>query len=191
MLRSLFVFSLMTVTAFAVAAEPATKEKTSPLQVKMKSLDGKEVDLAERYKGKVVLVVNVASACGYTKQYKPLQALHDKYNKEGLVVAGFPCNQFGQQEKGSSSEIAEFCSSKFGVKFDMYEKVDVNDASACELFKTLTSTETKPLGKGSVKWNFEKFLIGRDGQVVARFSTKTEPDSKEVLEAIENELKKK
>jgi glutathione peroxidase len=191
MLRSLLVLSLVTFTGIAVAAEPATTEKTSPLQVKMKTLDGKEVDLAEKYKGKVVLIVNVASKCGLTPQYKQLQALQDKYGSQGLAVAGFPCNQFGKQEPGSSTEISEFCTKTYGVKFDMFEKVDVNTDSACELYKTLTSTEAKPEGKGDIKWNFEKFLIGRDGQIVARFSPRTKPDDKELIAAIEKELSKK
>lgn len=163
----------------------------SPLEVTMKSLDGKEVNLAERYKGKVVLVVNVASKCGLTKQYKQLQELSDKYGSQGLSVAGFPCNQFAGQEPGSSSEISEFCSKNYGVKFDLYEKVDVNNEGACKLYKDLTSTETKPVAKGKISWNFEKFLIGRDGTVVARFSPRTEPDDKEVIAAIEKELNKK
>lgn len=191
MLRSLLVLSLIAFAGIAVAAETSTKEKGSPLQVKMKSLEGKEVDLAERYKGKVVLIVNVASKCGLTPQYKELQALQDKYANQGLAVAGFPCNQFGKQEPGSASEISEFCTKTYGVKFDMFEKIDVNTDSACELYKKLTSTEAKPVGKGEIKWNFEKFLIGRDGQVVARFSPKTKPDDKEVIEAIEKELNKK
>jgi glutathione peroxidase len=190
MLRSLLVLSLVTITGFAMAAETA-KDKGSPLQGKMKSLDGKEVDLAERYKGKVVLIVNVASKCGLTPQYEALQALQDKYAKEGLAVAGFPCNQFGKQEPGSATEISEFCTKTYGVKFDMFEKVDVNSESACDLYKKLTATDAKPAGKGDIKWNFEKFLIGRDGQVVARFAPRTKPDDKEVIEAIEKELAKK
>jgi glutathione peroxidase len=179
------------IASLAMAADKQSKESASPLAVTMKSLDGKEVNLAERYKGKVVLVVNVASKCGLTKQYKELEALHAKYGKDGLAVAGFPCNQFGGQEPGSSTEIAEFCSKNYGVKFDMYEKIDVNDTGACKLYQTLTSTDTKPTEKGKISWNFEKFLIGRDGQVVARFSPRTAPDAKEVIEAIEKELSKK
>lgn len=190
MLRSLLVLSLVALAGFATAANIAV-EKKSPLEVKMKSLDGKEVNLAERYKGKVVLIVNVASKCGLTPQYKGLQALQDKYGSQGLAVAGFPCNQFGKQEPGSSTEISEFCTKTYGVKFDMFEKVDVNSGSACELYKTLTSTDAKPAGKGDISWNFEKFLIGRDGQVVARFSPRSKPDDKEIIDAIERELNKK
>lgn len=171
-----------------MAAEKGTQEKSSPLAVTMKSLDGKEVNLAEKYKGKVVLVVNVASKCGLTKQYKELQALHDKYHKDGLAILGFPCNQFGKQEPGSSDEIASFCEKNYGVTFDMFEKIDVNKEGACDLYKTLTTTDTKPTGKGDISWNFEKFLLGRDGQVVARFNPRTEPDANEIIAAIEKEL---
>lgn len=174
-----------------MAVEKTKTEKSPPLAVKMKSLDGKEVDLVEKYKGNVVLVVNVASKCGLTPQYKQLQALHDKYSKDGLAVLGFPCNQFLGQEPGTEEEIAEFCEKNYGVKFDMFAKIDVKGDKAADLYKTLTTLETKPTGKGDISWNFEKFLIGRDGQVIARFSPRTAPDAPEVLEAIEKELAKK
>lgn len=186
MLRSMLTMSLVLFCGLAFAAD-----NQSPLAVTMKSLEGKDVNLAEKYKGKVVLIVNVASKCGLTPQYTELQALHDKYSEKGLVVAGFPCNQFKQQEPGTSKEISEFCSTKYKIKFDLYEKIDVNDAGACKLYKALTSTDTKPVGKGDISWNFEKFLIGRDGNVVARFSPRTKPDATEVVEAIEKELNKK
>lgn len=169
-----------------------TKETSgaSPLSITMQTLEGKEVNLAEKYSGKVVLIVNVASKCGLTPQYKQLQALHDKYADEGLAVLGFPCNQFGKQEPGSPEEIASFCEKNYGVQFDMFAKIDVNDETASPLYKKLTSTDTQPVGKGKISWNFEKFLIGRDGQVVARFSPRTRPDDPEVLQAIERELAK-
>ncbi|MBX3422325.1 MAG: glutathione peroxidase [Pirellulaceae bacterium] len=169
----------------------AADKADSPLNVTMKSLDGKDVELAKQYQGKVVLVVNVASKCGLTPQYKQLQALHDKYGKDGLAVLGFPCNQFGAQEPGSADEIASFCDKNYGVKFDMFAKVDVNKDGACPLYKTLTALDTKPVGSGAISWNFEKFLIGRDGQVVARFSPRTKPDDPEIIAAIEKELSKK
>ena len=171
-----------------MATEKATAEKATPLAVTMEALDGKEVYLADKYEGKVVLIVNVASKCGLTKQYKQLQALHDKYHKEGLAVLGFPCNQFGKQEPGSNDEIASFCEQNYGVTFDMFSKIEVNKDGACELYKILTSTDTKPVASGDISWNFEKFLIGRDGKVVARFSPRTEPDAQELIEAIEREL---
>lgn len=185
MLKSIATLSLLMLANLSLAADNAV------LDVSMKMLDGKEVNLAERYKGKVLLVVNVASKCGLTPQYTELQGLHDKYADQGLAVAGFPCNQFRGQEPGSATEIAEFCTKNYGVKFDMYQKVEVNEDGACKLYKSLTATETKPQEKGKISWNFEKFLIGRDGQVVARFSPKTKPDDKEVIAAIEKELAKK
>ncbi|HLQ43837.1 MAG TPA: glutathione peroxidase [Planctomycetaceae bacterium] len=155
----------------------------------MKSLTGKKVDLA-KYNGKVLLIVNVASQCGYTKQYKPLEALHEKYNGKGLAVIGFPCNQFGDQEPGSDEDVAEFCQKNFGVKFDMFSKIDVNGVNAADLYKQLTSKETFAKDAGEVKWNFEKFLVSREGKVVARFRSDVEPNSDDVIKAIEKELAK-
>ncbi|MEX0727751.1 MAG: glutathione peroxidase [Planctomycetaceae bacterium] len=155
----------------------------------MKSLKGKTVDLSQ-YKGKVLLIVNVASACGATPQYEPLQALHEKYDDRGLVVLGFPCNQFGDQEPGTESEIATFCKENYGVTFDMFSKIDVKDEKQADLYKQLTSEEVFAADPGPVKWNFEKFLVARDGTVVARYRTKIDPGSEEVIEAIEAELDK-
>jgi glutathione peroxidase len=165
------------------------RQEDTVLRFKMKSLDGAEIDLA-RYKGQVVLIVNVASKCGYTGQYKQLQQLHDKYSKQGLAILGFPCNQFLGQEPGSAEEIKEFCRANYGVTFDLFAKVEVKGENACELYKFLTSLDTKPKGAGKIGWNFEKFLIDRNGIVVARFGSGTKPDSPEVVEAIERELAK-
>jgi glutathione peroxidase len=177
--------------SFADDSKPkVSKEMSSPLSYTMKSLDGKDVDLS-KYKGKVVLVVNVASECGLTGQYKPLQRLHEKYKDQGFVVLGFPCNQFGGQEPGTAEEIKTFCTQNYGVTFDMFAKIDVNGDDAAPLYKTLTATQTKPEGPGKIKWNFEKFLIGRDGKVAARFSPRTEPSEDPVISAIEAELAKK
>ena len=153
----------------------------------MKSLDGKDIDL-KKYEGKVVLIVNVASECGLTPQYKELQSVFEKYKDKGLVVLGFPCNQFGTQEPGSSKEISEFCTKNYGVTFDMFEKVDVNKEGACDLYKFLTAQETSPKGKGPVTWNFEKFLLNRKGELVSRFSPQTKPDASDVIATIEKEL---
>ena len=158
------------------------------LDFKMKSLDGKQVDL-NQYKGNVVLVVNVASECGLTPQYSQLQALHEKYGPKGLRVLGFPCNQFGRQEPGTAEEISEFCSSNYGVTFDLFEKVDVNGEDACPLYQLLTQLNAKPKGAGDVSWNFEKFLINRDGKVVHRFEPQTKPNDPVVIGVIEGELK--
>ena len=176
--------------AFAAAEDKKPAEKTPPLlKHEMKSLTGKKVDLG-KYNGKVLLIVNVASQCGATPQYKPLEALHEKYNKKGLAVLGFPCNQFGEQEPGSDEDVADFCEKNYGVKFDMFSKVDVNGDKAADLFKQLTSKENFEKDAGPVKWNFEKFLISKEGKVVGRFRTDVEPSSEEVVKAIEAELAK-
>lgn len=174
----------------ATFAEEAVKDAPPALAFSMKNIDGKSVDLSQ-YEGKVVLFVNVASRCGYTKQYTGLQQLHEKYAEKGLAVVGVPCNQFGAQEPGTNEEIKQFCSSKYSVTFDMLDKVNVNDDSsgkACPLYGYLTGVDTKPAGKGKVKWNFEKFLLDRKGNVVGRFGSGVEPTSKEMTEAIEKAL---
>jgi glutathione peroxidase len=160
------------------------------LNFKMKSLDGQDVDLA-RYQGKVILIVNTASLCGYTPQYKGLEALHEKYSDQGLVVLGVPSNDFGRQEPGSAQEIAQFCSKNYGVKFDMLSKVAVKGVEQVPLYRFLTSKETDPKFAGPIKWNFTKFLIGRDGQIVNRFESNVKPEDPEVIQAIEGELAKK
>ena len=149
----------------------------------MKTLEGKDADLS-KYQGKVVVFVNVASFCGYTKQYTQLQALHEKYGKDGLVILGVPANEFGAQEPGSDAEIAKFCSTKYGVKFPMLSKVVVKGAGICPLYRQLTA-ET-----GDIEWNFTKFLIARDGSVAGRFEPATEPESAALTGAIEAELAK-
>jgi len=159
------------------------------LQFKMRSLAGEEVDLAQ-YQGTVLLIVNVASECGYTPQYRGLQALHARYGQDGFAVLGFPCNQFGQQEPGTADQIAAFCNRRYSVTFPMFEKVDVNGKNQCGLYKYLTSQESSAPSSGPIQWNFEKFLVARDGQVVARFRSSVAPESKPLLEAIERELAK-
>jgi glutathione peroxidase len=192
MKTSLILLAALAVFAMVRATSAASAEKTAaPLDQKMKTLDGKDVNLADKYQGKVVLLVNVASKCGNTPQYKPLEALHEKYMDQGLAIVGVPCNQFHNQEPGTAEDIAEFCQKNFGVKFDMLGKVDVNGDDACPLYKFLTSQETDPNFAGPIKWNFEKFLINRKGQIVARFAPKTQPDSPEVIAAIEAELANK
>ncbi len=189
------MFKLTTVAliigAFALSIGTAAVADTpAALKFKMKSLDGKEVDLG-KYQGKVVLVVNVASKCGLTVQYKELQALHEKHEKDGLVILGFPCNQFRQQEPGTAEEIKKFCTANYGVSFPLFAKIEVNGDGACDLYKYLTALDAKPKGSGKITWNFEKFVIGRKGEVVARFSPQTKPDAPEVLKVIEAELAKK
>jgi glutathione peroxidase-family protein/rhodanese-related sulfurtransferase len=180
-------------TPIAVSENATEKEKkkmSKMLNFTMKSLDGKDVDLS-KYQGKVVMIVNVASKCGFTPQYEQLQALHDKYSKDGLAIVGFPCNQFLSQEPGTAEEIKEFCRVNYGVTFDLFSKIEVNGDGACDLYKHLTALDTKPVGSGKISWNFEKFILNRNGEVIARFSPKTKPDDPEVLEVIEKELAKK
>lgn len=176
-----------------LAVDPAVTEPAPPaLNFTMKTLDGsEEVNLADKYSGKVVLLVNVASRCGLTPQYNALEALHEKYSEAGLAVVGIPCNQFNGQEPGTPAQIAEFCSSTYGVKFDMLEKSNVKqgEPGQCPLYKYLTSEETNPEFPGEITWNFEKFLINRQGELVNRFSPRVTPDSAEMIEAIEAELK--
>ncbi len=163
------------------------KQDQTVLRFKMESLTGEEVDLS-RYQGKVVMIVNVASKCGFTGQYEQLQMLHEKYADRGLAILGFPCNQFLGQEPGSADEIQAFCEKNYGVTFDMFAKVDVNGENACELYRVLTSVDTQPKGAGRISWNFEKFLIDRTGMVVGRFGSRTRPDDPEILAIIEREL---
>jgi glutathione peroxidase len=155
----------------------------------MKSIDGQDVDL-KKYKGKVVVVVNVASKCGFTKQYAGLEKLWKAHQDDGLVVIGFPCNQFGKQEPGSSAEIAKFCSSKFNVTFDMFAKTAVKGKNQNPLYAQLCSRDLKPKGAGDVKWNFEKFVVGKDGIPVARFPSRVAPDDKVLLKVVQAELAK-
>ncbi|MCT9811335.1 glutathione peroxidase [Acidovorax sp. Be4] len=135
---------------------------------------GQEVPLS-RYQGQVLLIVNTASACGFTPQYAGLQALHAQYADQGLTVLGFPCNQFGQQEKGSADEIATFCERNFGVQFPLMAKIEVNGDGAHPLYRWLTAQAPGLLGSKSIKWNFTKFLVGRDGQVIRRYAPQDAP----------------
>jgi glutathione peroxidase len=139
------------------------------------TLTGKARKMSD-FKGSVLLVVNTASKCGFTPQYAGLEALYRKYRDQGLVVLGFPSNQFGEQEPGADTEIAEFCEMNYGVTFPMFAKVDVNGKSAHPLFKYLTSTRKGLLGSEAIKWNFTKFLVGRDGTVLERYAPTTKPE---------------
>jgi glutathione peroxidase len=151
------------------------------------ALGGGEADLHD-YEDKVVLVVNVASKCGLTPQYEGLERLHEQYKDKGFSVLGFPCNQFGGQEPGTSDEIASFCSMTYGVTFPMFEKVDVNGEGRDPLYTELTETPDAEGTAGDIQWNFEKFLIGPGGTVLARFRPLTEPEAEEVTALIEANL---
>jgi glutathione peroxidase len=160
----------------------------SILQAKIARLDGSPATLGELTGGKPALLVNVASKCGLTPQYTALEQLHERYADRGFAVVGVPCNQFGQQEPGSSEEIAEFCSATYGVTFPMTEKLEVNGPGAHPLFQRLTGPPDASGEAGDVQWNFEKWLVGADGEVAARFRPTTQPDAPEVRHAIEEVL---
>lgn len=153
--------------------------------VPLKDIDGKATSL-KPYEGKVVLIVNVASKCGFTPQYSALEAIYQKYKDQGLVVLGFPCNQFGKQEPGTSEEIKQFCSSKYNVTFPMFEKIEVNGPGRHPLYDILAGPSS-PF-PGDIRWNFTKFLISRDGKLVNRFDSKIKPDAPETTQAIEAAL---
>ncbi|HTH54033.1 MAG TPA: glutathione peroxidase [Edaphobacter sp.] len=156
----------------------------------LKTIDGEPTSLA-KYKGKVLLVVNVASACGYTPQYSALEALYEKYKDQGLVVVGVPANNFANQESGTEAEIKTFCTRKYHVTFPMMSKVSVVGADQTPLYHYLTDKTKNPGVGGDIKWNFTKFLISRDGTPVNRFEPAVKPDSPEVIAAVESALKKK
>lgn len=165
----------------AIAAVPSIYDFT------VRTIDGEEKSLAD-YKGKVLLIVNVASECGYTPQYADLEKLYQKYRDKGFVVLGFPSNDYGGQEPGSNADIKKFCTTRYGVSFDMFEKIPTRGEKKHPLYAYLTSHATP---SGEVSWNFEKFLISRDGKIVARFKSGVNPMSQEIIKAVEAELAKK
>ncbi len=140
------------------------------------------------FKGKVLLIVNVASECGFTPQYEGLENIYEKYKNKGFEILAFPCNQFGGQEPRGNKEIKNFCSTNYGVKFKLFDKIDVNGKNRIDLYKKLTTNEVT--GSGDIKWNFEKFLISKNGNIVARYPSKVEPTSEKITSAIENEFKR-
>lgn len=156
-------------------------------EFRMKGIDGGERTL-DVYRGKALLIVNVASRCGLTPQYTALEKLYRDRSADGLVVLGFPCNQFGGQEPGTDQEVKTFCETSFGVTFPLFSKIDVNGERRAPLYRWLTGLPTRPDGPGDVSWNFAKFVVGRKGEVVARFSPQTKPDAPEVLAAIRTAL---
>lgn len=161
--------------------------QTSLYDFTMKDIDGNNVKLSD-YKGKTVLIVNVASFCGYTKQYAPLEQLYTQYKDKGLVILGFPANDFGAQEPGTDTEIKEFCSTKYNVTFPMFSKVTVKGVDKHPLFAWLTSGGGDAAMAGEIDWNFEKFLVGPDGRLVARYETRTEPMSETITSDIKRSL---
>ena len=168
--------------------QPLTdSQQKSIFETPIETLAGKASSLAG-YKGKTILLVNVASKCGLTPQYEGLEALQKKYEAKGFAVLGFPCNQFGKQEPGSSEEIQSFCSTTYGVTFPMFEKIEVNGNERNPIYQALTQVKDSGGEAGDIQWNFEKFLISKDGKSVRRFRPKTEPLSAEVVSAIEANL---
>ena len=172
---------LLFITSFTMSLSAESSFYDYPL----KTIDGESTTLAE-HKGKVILMVNVASRCGFTRQYKGLEELYRQYKDKGLVICGFPCNQFGGQEPGTEDEIKSFCSTKFGVTFPMYSKIDVNGANRHPLYESIIG-DKGPL-KGNIKWNFSKILVDKNGVPVERFGSMTSPSSKKLSKAIESAL---
>src|SRR5579871_5414232 len=158
------------------------------LEFTLNSIDGKPAPLSE-YKGKVVLIVNVASNCGFTPQYEGLEAVYRKYKDQGFVVLGFPANNFGGQEPGTNEEIKTFCTRKYSVTFPMYAKISVKGADKAPLYQFLTDKQANPATGGEIQWNFTKFLVGKDGKVITRFESAIDPQSADVTAAIEKALR--
>ena len=193
MFKKILLFSMLITLTQLFAQEKITniqKENSSMDSINditVLDMNNKQVKLSD-YHGKVLMIVNVASECGYTKQYAGLQKVDEKYNPQGFEILAFPCNVFGGQEPGTNEQIQNFCSSKFGVTFKLFDKIKVLGEDKSPLYERLTNNSVTE--KGDVKWNFEKFIISKEGKIVNRFKTKIEPTSDEVITAIERELKK-
>jgi glutathione peroxidase len=189
--KILFITMLITLSQlFAQEKTTNIQKENSPMDsindITVLDMNNKEIKLSS-YNGKVLLIVNVASECGYTKQYAGLQEIYEKYNSQGFEILAFPCNDFGGQEPGTNEQIQNFCSSKFGVTFKLFDKIKALGEDRSPLYERLINNSVTE--KGDVKWNFEKFLISKDGKIVSRFRHKVEPISDEVITAIERELK--
>jgi glutathione peroxidase len=181
--------SLIAVSSVSAFVNPPSKENLTDniRDLSVKDMDGKEIKLTD-YKGKVLLIVNVASKCGYTKQYSGLEKIYEKYKGQGFEILAFPCNDFGGQEPGTNAEIKEFCSLTYNVAFKLFDKIKVLGKEKSPLYERLTNNAvTEP---GDIKWNFEKFLIDKNGNIVSRYGSKTTPESEELVKAIETELSK-
>ena len=184
------IFLTCTAMTFGLAAgsRAAEPEKAkSVLDFKVKSIDGKDVDLSE-YKGDVLLIVNTASQCGYTPQYEGLEEVYEKYKDKGFEVLAFPANEFGGQEPGTDAEIKTFCTSKYNVTFPVFSKIVVKGEGKHPLYQYLTSKDSNPDFAGEIPWNFSKFLVNRQGEVIARFEPKDKPEGEKVTGAIEKAL---
>jgi glutathione peroxidase len=181
--------SLIVVSSVSAIINPPSKLSLSDniRDITVKDMEGKEVSFAD-YKGKVLLIVNVASKCGNTPQYAGLEKIYEKYKSQGFEILGFPCNDFGGQEPGTNEEIKTFCSSTYNVSFKLFDKVKVLGKDKAPLYERLINNSVT--STGDIKWNFEKFLIDKDGNIAARFGNKVKPESDEVVKVIEEELKK-
>jgi glutathione peroxidase len=180
-------FLFIVLTFSVLANNPGDKMNNNISDIIVKDMNGNDVHLSD-YKGKVLLIVNVASECGFTPQYEGLEKIYERYKDKGFKILAFPCNQFGGQEPGTNEEIKNFCSSKYGVTFTLFDKIEVNGKNRSPLYAKLTAnTNTE---QGDIKWNFEKFLISKDGEIVARFRSKVTPESDELNGAIEKEVAK-
>jgi glutathione peroxidase len=184
------LLALAPLTMVSAFAEAPAKKPTSILDFQVKNIDGKDVPLSQ-YKGKVLLVVNTASQCGHTPQYKGLQEVYTKFKDQGLEVLAFPANEFGAQEPGSDEQIKEFCSTKYKVSFPLFSKIVVKGEGIHPVYEFLTSAETNPKFAGQIPWNFSKFLVNRKGEVIARFQPGDKPESDVVAGAIEKALTEK
>lgn len=197
-MHRLFIFSaailcaagLLSAGKQSLVANAAPKSPSSIYDFTMKDIKGNDYDLSQ-LRGKVVMIVNVASRCGFTPQYEGLQAIYTKYQDQGFVILGFPANNFKGQEPGTNEEIKTFCSTKYNVSFPLFSKISVKGADQHPFYKFLTDKETDSQFAGDITWNFNKFLIGRDGKIVARFDSPDKPESEKVASAIENALKTK
>ncbi len=174
----------LTLLVLSLAVLPNMSQAASVYDFSLNSIDGKSTSLST-YKGKVILIVNVASKCGNTPQYKDLQAMYEKYQSKGLVILGFPANNFAGQEPGTDSEIASFCQKNYGVTFPIFSKISVKGSDQAPLYTYLTASNSNPKFPGQVTWNFEKFLIGKNGEILNRFNPKEKPSSDSIIKAIE------
>jgi glutathione peroxidase len=175
----------LAILASAFLMQTITSQAQTIDKIAVKDIDHKDTTIGA-YQGKVLLIVNVASKCGFTPQYAGLEAVYEKYKDKGLVVLGFPCNQFGAQEPGTNEEIKKFCSTKYNVTFPLFDKIEVNGPNRAPLYVALAGKDS-PF-PGNIKWNFTKFLIGRDGKIISRFDSKVKPDSPEMIAAIDAAL---
>ncbi len=183
--------TLMAVTsATVVSADDPAKKPASVLDFHMKDIDGKDVDLA-KYHGKVLLIVNTASQCGLTPQYKNLEAIYEKYKDQGFEILAFPANEFGSQEPGDNAQIKQFCSKEYNVTFPVFSKIVVNGEHKHPLYQFLTSESTNPKFAGKIGWNFTKFLVNKKGEVIQRFEPREVPSSEKVTGAVEKALAEK